>query len=251
MAKKDKKTEGAVQNREIFQRMNFLYQAAMCMATITTQASLEQKQHIADNTIPISTEDSEVGHGSKQGLNTVSEEPAVDDTINRPVEKRLSRARARKQIRETKDRIAMEQISKNPAHHDLTNRKGSRRHNRQQALSGVARFYAATLREIGRKNVIRVGPVIKRSICVRCEAVLIPSTSCEVRIEAEPQLNTLVTCTACGAFRRYFCILGRGIEGDRWETQNVMEQEQTEDSVERVLEEEQVEESNVRDILRT
>lgn len=42
---------------------------------------------------------------------------------------------------------------------------------------------------------------------------------------ATPQLNTRVICTACGAFRRYFCMPGKGIEGDRWEAEETIGRE--------------------------
>ncbi|KAF9978211.1 hypothetical protein BGZ73_003392 [Actinomortierella ambigua] len=50
-------------------------------------------------------------------------------------------------------------------------------------FSRAARFYTAALREIGRKT--------------------------------KPQLHTAVSCNACGTLRRYYCMPGRGIQGDR------------------------------------
>ncbi|KAG0225757.1 Ribonuclease P protein subunit p21 [Actinomortierella wolfii] len=85
------------------------------------------------------------------------------------------------------------------------------------AFSRMARFYTAALREIGRKNVIRMDPMVKRTLCRRCDSLLIPGVSAIVRIEAKPQLNTRVTCKACGTSRSYFCMTGRGIQGDRFE----------------------------------
>lgn len=49
---------------------------------------------------------------------------------------------------------------------------------------------------------------------------------------ATPQLHTLVTCTACGTFRRYFCMPGRGVEGDRWEAEAEAPPDTTEKAVE-------------------
>ncbi|KAK3843047.1 MAG: hypothetical protein J3R72DRAFT_441486 [Linnemannia gamsii] len=234
MAKKDKKGENTVQNKEIFQRMNFLYQAAMCMATITTPRS--------PRSLPNMAEDSQTGATTESQATTecTVKEPELRDSVEKTTSvsavlseatatsaidvnmgnrhqkpRKLSRKKTRKLLRERKYRIAMEQISDNGNHHRLANPdKGYD----SRPLSGTARFYASTLMEVGRKNVIRIGPVIKRSVCQRCEALLIPSISCEVRIEATPQLNTRVICTACGAFRRYFCMPGKGIEGDRWES---------------------------------
>jgi hypothetical protein len=156
MTKKDKKAEGAVQNREIFQRMNFLYQAAMFMATITTPA----------NPANITTKRSAWVTHTKCATADIKRISSADTTLPNSsgerdessclAKNKQSRARTRQQFRENKNRIAKDQISPNPSHHGLAGRNN--KHN-QRALSGVARFYAATLREVGRKNVIRMyGP---------------------------------------------------------------------------------------------
>ncbi|KAF9360067.1 Ribonuclease P protein subunit p21 [Mortierella sp. AD094] len=239
MAKKDKKGDGAVQNREIFQRMNFLYQAAMCMATITTpQPTPNPNSNTAQNATNLNT----VEKGSNDHANSTrrvsTENPTTEAAENKDVDMeevsgtnphsaadiasthpvgKLSRRKKRELLRLRKNRIAMEQISNNGSHHKLTN--PTRNHDLYQH-SGVARFYASTMREVGRKNVIRIDPVVKRSICQRCEALLMPSISCEVRIQATPQLHTIVTCTACGAFRRFFCMSGKGIEHNESEVEH-------------------------------
>ncbi|KAG0252786.1 hypothetical protein BG011_006741 [Mortierella polycephala] len=173
MAKKDKKGEGVVQNREIFQRMNFLYQAAMCMATITTphpptvdDQDCNASSLVASETVPgtkpdgissqsdLSKENKDVemgaGHIRPKGpllaTNTTT-------TQHQHPPKKLSRRRRRILQREFKNKVAMEMISANKAHHSLTQHT---RHHDLHQLSGTARFYASTLREIGRKNVIRM-----------------------------------------------------------------------------------------------
>ncbi|KAF9987324.1 hypothetical protein BGZ75_000738 [Mortierella antarctica] len=174
MAKKDKKGEGAVQNREIFQRMNFLYQAAMYMATIT---SPKQPQHKLEecNTLSTSgstdcssdanTEQRTSGVTSFEQPQTASTDVEMQDgteptttthigTAKSGKQKpaKVSRTKRRALLRERKVKIAMEQLSQNRDHHGLTNRNTRS----LSALSGTARFYASTLREIGRKNVIRM-----------------------------------------------------------------------------------------------
>ncbi|KAF9303076.1 Ribonuclease P protein subunit p21 [Mortierella antarctica] len=254
MAKKDKKgSEGSVANREIFQRMNFLYQAAMCMATITdphrkqfqaitkTKSTSESNTSRTDDTNTSSTpQQANVSSEATSAVEihmeaTEDTHPAKAASGTHPHESRhgrvgkqkQSRSQRKEQLRQQKVQIAKEQISQDPAHHALENQcrhKARKQHQHGQAdgghpyqLTGTARFYASTLREIGRKSVIRIDPSIKRSICLRCEAVLLPYVSAEIRIEAEPQLNTMVICKSCGAFRRYFCMAGKGIEGDRLE----------------------------------
>ncbi|KAG0334815.1 Ribonuclease P protein subunit p21 [Podila horticola] len=244
MAKKDKKgSEGSVANREIFQRMNFLYQAAMCMATITDPHRKQPKAIIkikstgenntsrTEDTNTSSTPQEMEGTNDTHHTKTTSSgtHPLHESRRGRVEKQKLSRRQRKEQLRQQKVQIAREQISQDPAHHALENQCRHKARKQQQhgqvdggpsyQLTGTARFYASTLREIGRKSVIRIDPSIKRSICLRCEAVLVPYVSAEIRVEAEPQLNTMVICKSCGAFRRYFCMAGKGIEGDRLELQ--------------------------------
>ncbi|KAG0006324.1 hypothetical protein BGZ79_003789 [Entomortierella chlamydospora] len=178
MAKKDKKGDGAVQNREIFQRMNFLYQAAMCMATITTpQPTPNTNSNIAQNaTNPNTIEKGSNDHDdSTTRVNPVnSEGPTTEATTSKDVVMaeapemnlhstadiagthpagKLSRRKKRELLRLRKNRIAMEQISNKSSHHKLTSPTRGRD---LYQYSGVARFYTSTLREVGRKNVIRI-----------------------------------------------------------------------------------------------
>ncbi|KAF9932595.1 Ribonuclease P protein subunit p21 [Linnemannia zychae] len=241
MAKKDKKGENTIQNKEIFQRMNFLYQAATCMATIIsppsehlTNKSKNIQPHHATKSQP-TTESivqeitSRKSHNDITSTETVPTEATalsvgdIDMEIARQRPRKLSRKKTRKLLQDRKNRIAMEQISGDERHHRLTNSVK----NTRVPLSNIARFYASTLMEVGRKNVIRIDPTIKRSVCQRCEALLIPS------ISSMPQLHTKVTCTACGAFRRYFCMPGKGIVGDRWELEEAIGDE--DNNVEMVL----------------
>lgn len=199
MAKKDKKgSEGSVANREIFQRMNFLYQAAMCMATITDphrkqpKAITKIKSTGENNTLR--TEDTNTS-STPQEANVSSETTSAGSTVvdvqmdgtndthptkttssgTHPlhesrrghVEKqKLSRRQRKEQLRQQKVQIAREQISQDPAHHALENQCRHKARKQQQhgqvggghsyQLTGTARFYASTLREIGRKSVIRM-----------------------------------------------------------------------------------------------
>ncbi|KAG0032450.1 Ribonuclease P protein subunit p21, partial [Podila clonocystis] len=224
MAKKDKKgSEGSVANREIFQRMNFLYQAAMCMATITDPHRKQPKAITTKSTSERNTSRTEDTNTSStpQETNVSSEATSAGSTVvdvqmeatqdthptktssgthhlhssghGRVGKRKQSRSQRKEQLRQQKVQIAKEQISQDPAHHALENQcrhKARKQHQHGQVdgrypyqLTGTARFYASTLREIGRKSVIRIDPSIKRSICLRCEAVLIPYVSAEVRIE--------------------------------------------------------------------
>ncbi|KAF8977036.1 hypothetical protein BGZ46_007710 [Entomortierella lignicola] len=183
MAKKDKKGDGAVQNREIFQRMNFLYQAAMCMATLTTtqqksnpnqtnnnnnnnnntsvsnatksitddkenddHANTTKNGDIENSTMDIvDNKDNEMKDISGTNLESIVEIPSSTTSP----QGKLSRRKKRELLRRRKNRIAMEQISDNRLHHNL---KNTNRSTDLYQLSGTARFYASTLREVGRKS---------------------------------------------------------------------------------------------------
>jgi hypothetical protein len=179
MAKKDKKAEGAVQNREIFQRMNFLYQAAMYMATLTVPQQSDsssdsqpanKKDDITDNApdcqqrvsegesidssaVRANENDKDMDQDMSASIKNLSgTTPTFMDTNMRSL-KKTSRKKKRELLRQRKARIAMEQISHDESHQGL---KFPYRNRTLHPLSGTGRFYASTLREIGRKNVIRM-----------------------------------------------------------------------------------------------
>lgn len=67
-----------------------------------------------------------------------------------------------------------------------------------QNQDSLAHFYANTLRSIGKKNVLRLDPSIKRSICVRCDAILIPAISSNARFKKRGgRYARVMTCDKC------------------------------------------------------
>jgi hypothetical protein len=183
MGKKDKKGEGSVTNRELFQRMNFLYQAAMYMATITVPQQSSSTSSSDSCTHPDSEKDASTGdvpaddqQQTNEGIFPENSETRKnmdmdmdDQDITRMMtpsgaasgctrqdtkpSRKLSRRKKRELTRQCKNNIAMEQISNDRAHHGLTL---PQRNHRLHPLSGTGRFYVSTLREIGRKSVIRM-----------------------------------------------------------------------------------------------
>lgn len=187
MGKKDRKGEGSVANREIFQRMNFLYQAAMYMATITVpqQSSSTSGSNKSCCTHPASEKDTSTADVATDDQQQAYEGPFPGnsaahttrnnmdmDTDGQDItrmttpgsvsactrqdtgpSRKSSRRRKRVLKQQRRNEIAMEQISNDSAHHGLTLPHGN---HRVHPLSGTGRFYVSTLREIGRKNVIRM-----------------------------------------------------------------------------------------------
>ena len=78
------------------------------------------------------------------------------------------------------------------------------------ASGSLARFYLTTLRSVAKKNVLRLDPAVKRTICKRCDSLLVPGVSCVHRIEnkssggRKPWADVLVIeCNACGTVKRF------------------------------------------------
>jgi ribonuclease P protein subunit RPR2 len=76
--------------------------------------------------------------------------------------------------------------------------------------SKLSRFYLSHLRSIAKKNVLRLDPSVKRTICKRCESLLIPGVSCRERIENQSKGGKkrwadvlVVECNACGTVKRF------------------------------------------------
>ncbi|KAK9322534.1 RNAse P Rpr2/Rpp21/SNM1 subunit domain-containing protein [Lipomyces orientalis] len=77
------------------------------------------------------------------------------------------------------------------------------------ATAPLSRFYASQMKSVARKGVIRLDPNIKRSICKRCDTVLIPGRTCAIAIEngsvnTVPHADVLThTCKVCGGQKRF------------------------------------------------
>lgn len=67
----------------------------------------------------------------------------------------------------------------------------------------LARQYCATLLQIGRHQVSRIDPHVKRRICKRCELLLIPGYTCTVRHRSKREKHAVVTCVECATVKRF------------------------------------------------
>ncbi|KAH9839226.1 Rpr2-domain-containing protein [Rhodofomes roseus] len=142
MAKKNKGQEPtatlqSVTNRDILQRLNFLYQASAYLNTIAPHAA-----------------------------------------TTKPEGKRATNHAAREELRRKK---------RHPA-----------------TTSDLSRNYVASMKAISQKATVKMDPTIKRTICQKCNTVLIPGVTEEVRVRGSRIHGNLVTyaCTACGFVRR-------------------------------------------------
>lgn len=78
------------------------------------------------------------------------------------------------------------------------------------ANTPLSRFYLSNARAVAKKSVLRISPAIKRTICKRCDALLIPGTTSTHRVEnnsrngRKPWADVLVVeCEGCGAVKRF------------------------------------------------
>ncbi|GBB88790.1 hypothetical protein RclHR1_01540013 [Rhizophagus clarus] len=146
--------------------MNFLYQAATLMTTIA--ANMTQPSPILPSTSTVST----------TSTTSTSEQPSQSNPFSNQ-EQEL-------QQRQSK-------IIKN----DTTNLGNTKN------LASLGRFYINTMKTIGTKQVLRIDPSIKRTICKRCETILLPGVTSKVRIKSRPEPHLHVTCTECNTSKNY------------------------------------------------
>ncbi|KAI5805852.1 RNAse P Rpr2/Rpp21/SNM1 subunit domain-containing protein, partial [Geopyxis carbonaria] len=78
------------------------------------------------------------------------------------------------------------------------------------ATSHLSRLYVGTLRSVAKKNVLRLAPELKRTLCKRCDAVLVPGVTAETRRENKSKGGrkgwaevVVVECRACGGVKRF------------------------------------------------
>ena len=68
---------------------------------------------------------------------------------------------------------------------------------------GLVQHYCLTLKNIARKNVLRLDPSMKRSICKKCCMLLIPGITASVRIRKRGKSWAAVTCLECQVVKRF------------------------------------------------
>jgi len=76
--------------------------------------------------------------------------------------------------------------------------------------TNLSRFYLTHLRSVAKKSVLRLDPSIKRTICKRCDTLLVPGVSCEHRVENKSKNGRkkwadvlIVECKVCWSVKRF------------------------------------------------
>lgn len=75
------------------------------------------------------------------------------------------------------------------------------------ALTSLSRHYGSLLREVARKSVTSLSANLKKSLCLKCNALLIPGSTSLVRVRSHRFKHVVQSCNACGFLQR--CALRR------------------------------------------
>ncbi|CAG8460857.1 14549_t:CDS:2 [Ambispora leptoticha] len=71
----------------------------------------------------------------------------------------------------------------------------------QESTRSLGRFYVNTMRNISKKQVLRIVPSIKRNICKRCDSLLVPGLTSRARVKSRRQKQLEIECIECKAIK--------------------------------------------------
>ncbi|KTW32048.1 uncharacterized protein T551_00730 [Pneumocystis jirovecii RU7] len=92
------------------------------------------------------------------------------------------------------------------ATHSILNQDKYINSHSEQALS---KFYINTAKKIARKAVLKINPSIKRTLCRRCDTILLPGITSSIKIENFSKKNknkadiSVITCNFCNTQKKY------------------------------------------------
>jgi|SaaInlStandDraft_5_1057022.scaffolds.fasta_scaffold60530_2 ribonuclease P protein subunit RPR2 len=68
--------------------------------------------------------------------------------------------------------------------------------------SKVSSYYVYLMRRVGARSVVRLGSDLKRTMCKRCNSLLIHGETCSVRIRGHKAPHTIIKCNHCSFIKR-------------------------------------------------
>ncbi|KAI0779479.1 Rpr2-domain-containing protein [Fomes fomentarius] len=95
-----------------------------------------------------------------------------------------------------------------PLNHGQAHHKGKEKKRNAirhpQNTSELSRSYVSTMRIVGQKAMVRMDPSIKRTLCKKCDTILIPGSTSSVRVKTLRVHEKVITytCHTCGTVRR-------------------------------------------------
>ncbi|KAJ1652216.1 hypothetical protein IWQ61_007398 [Dispira simplex] len=180
-------------------RMNFLYEASALLTSLSTDPHPLEKPATA-TFVPL--ENGLVVMGADESLANVSNQAAMDSEASCPM------FTASDQFVVDSDGVvscSMTNPTTNTQTIDNTNAANITTANRLthsvyplgKDLVPLARFYCHTMKKIAQRSVTRLDPNIKRSICQRCEALLMPGITCQSRLVRKAPRTMGFKCQVC------------------------------------------------------
>ncbi|XP_046362934.2 ribonuclease P protein subunit p21-like [Haliotis rufescens] len=67
----------------------------------------------------------------------------------------------------------------------------------------LCRYYIHTLKTLAKRQVLRLHPDMRRTLCKMCSVLLLPGVTARVRTGKKQIKLTQVTCLECGASKRF------------------------------------------------
>ncbi|XP_065899312.1 ribonuclease P protein subunit p21-like [Dysidea avara] len=89
----------------------------------------------------------------------------------------------------------------------------------------TSRYYINTMKTIAKKLVLRIDPSMKRTVCKRCNTLLIPGKTSSSRLRSRREKHVVVKCWTCGMVKRYKTAPGYALWCDR--SENIIQKTDT------------------------
>ncbi|KLO18402.1 Rpr2-domain-containing protein [Schizopora paradoxa] len=182
-AKDDAPNPEAVPNRDILQRLNFLYQASFYLTELSASTSSQQfDQRVSSCT----------GKRKQKRASSIHEDLPVNQEQTA-------------QVKNLDIQSASEPMQVD--HEPLQRRRDHKRKSRKDVKSSshISRAYLKSMRIIGQKTMVRLDPDVKRTICRGCNSLMLPGVTANVRSKARsPRIHNIsYICKTCSSSRRF------------------------------------------------
>ncbi|RDD36566.1 Ribonuclease P protein subunit p21 [Trichoplax sp. H2] len=73
----------------------------------------------------------------------------------------------------------------------------------QEEANQLCRIYVRSLRKIAKKLVLRLDPNIKRTLCKKCDLLLIPGITSTIRHSSKREKHVILKCKDCATTKRF------------------------------------------------
>jgi len=223
----ENKRDGAsatVQNREQMQRINFLHQAAILVASAAKGKVKREKKRPIERPQDVQRRETNRQAIEAQLMSMLSQPqsmaPAAGSAANP-----LSQAMMMTRAQQARDIVSESMVLRKKKMARQAKKKADtlsvgRIHSRSSILGktqqernlpapdkSLSSVYVKDIRAIARKSVLRIDPNVKRTLCRTCNAVLIPGVTSSVRIKPSGSHvhRIRTTCLACGVHRTIPC----------------------------------------------